>query len=586
MFTIDAENKKDIRQKFEVHCGLTARSTADLKFSISDTLTLKDVNVSEALDQEHWPMKRIADLQGDGFPLDDSVSFLDKNLTGSKYGKLGMRTAIGGSVSVKVTATKKIVAVTIAVTSGEGVITANGNEYPVKRIVVIPVNGTSITLNFKSTDENSRIEVASITPGVVMEFDNSNLTNVDLVLRSDLGLTDSTFPISELNIDAYWPDDISEAISNMGDDVPIWYYSGYPGSFSKTREFYLSEQANMENNIISLKAEDSSAKLEEKTFIAQVINTDSSNAKRMLYSKFCDYIKKSGIRPVKMEKAPKKSKKGTENTILILEKTARNLVQEIQSLIRKDEFQPTFVDAGIPTIRHSKETPKWTILEKDCGNIKKEISRNIVCLKSTSEEYALFTKAKRSNKKVKLAKKRVEKGEDYTYKTEGFYWQLGVTNASKKIVTASKIYWIAKKGTTKKKFKKTYTPKGKKRKKTVIKYYNECIVTGKKLSVKNVSRKVYDNRKRPGVTVGISPVAIGTVYDGKNLIYPNYGTIFEKSNKTGSFIWKGDPRMQPRDVFKFESLDGKVEIRTIESIHLRHENGGTIAEITYRNGVV
>ena len=197
MYTIDSENKKDIRQKFEVHCGLSARSTADLSFSVSDNLTLKDINISETLDNEHWPMKKITDLQNEGFSLDGSCTFLNEELTGDKNGKLGLRTEVGGSVNVEVTSTKKIIAVTIAITSGSGIITANDKDYPIKRIVVIPVNGMSINLEIKSYDATSRVEVASITPGIVMEFDDRNLTRVEIALRTDLSLIDSNFPLCE-----------------------------------------------------------------------------------------------------------------------------------------------------------------------------------------------------------------------------------------------------------------------------------------------------------------------------------------------------------------------------------------------------
>ena len=62
--------------------------------------------------------------------------------------------------------------------------------------------------------------------------------------------------------------------------------------------------------------------------------------------------------------------------------------------------------------------------------------------------------------------------------------------------------------------------------------------------------------------------------------------LLRRSNETGSFTWKGDPRMQPRDVANFHRLDGTVEEITIESITLKHEGGGTTAEIVYRKGVV
>lgn len=110
-------------------------------------------------------MRSITDLAGDGFPLDGSCSLYDENTTGSlNSGKLGMRSSTGGSMTVTLTAKTVIAALTIAVTSdGTGTIAANGTDYAARRIVVISVNGKSVTLTMRSTDPERRIEIASIT---------------------------------------------------------------------------------------------------------------------------------------------------------------------------------------------------------------------------------------------------------------------------------------------------------------------------------------------------------------------------------------------------------------------------------------
>lgn len=84
-------------------------------------------------------------------------------------------------------------------------------------------------------------------------------------------------------------------------------------------------------------------------------------------------------------------------------------------------------------------------------------------------------------------------------------------------------------------------------------------------------------------------VTAGNAADTETInILPDYGfkSLLNRSNETGSFTWKGDPRMQPRDVFTFHYIDGTTELRTIESINLKHEGGGTVAQITYRKGIV
>ena len=44
--------------------------------------------------------------------------------------------------------------------------------------------------------------------------------------------------------------------------------------------------------------------------------------------------------------------------------------------------------------------------------------------------------------------------------------------------------------------------------------------------------------------------------------------------------------MQPRDLFYFVTKEGREIVCTIESIEIKHEGGGTTANIAYREGIV
>ena len=113
---------------------------------------------------------------------------------------------------------------------------------------------------------------------------------------------------------------------------------------------------------------------------------------------------------------------------------------------------------------------------------------------------------------------------------------------------------------------------------------DQAVIKGKALNVSRDKTAVTPTPTRAGSVLELSPLVYGEVREGNALVYPDYLTLFERSNITGKFKWKGDPRMQPRDVFNFHRLDGTVEQCTIESIVLRHD-GGTVAEISYRKGV-
>jgi hypothetical protein len=593
MLTIDEENKKAIRTPFEVHCGLSGRDTkVDLTFS-EITGALTDSNVSEALDNEHWDMRNLTDLSGGGFPLDRSCSLYDSSLTGSlENGKLGLRSELGKTVTVTVKAKTDIAALTIAVTSdAAGTITANGTDYAAGRIVVIPVNGTSITLTAKSLDETSRIEIASITPGITLEFNNENLVSCTLALRSDLSIISPSWQVSEIEIQAYWPDDISEAISNVGDDVPVWYYSGYEGDYSKVRSFYLSEKASMENNVITIKGEDMSAKLEEKNNISQVLNSTGGNGRKTLYNRFVKFITDAGVRLSSREAAPETNSNASPYTLIFDELSSREIIADIMNLSHNGSFWPAFVDAGIPSVTWSKPVKKWDIYEEDCGDVVRSVERNIAKIQ-TDSDYGLLSKAVRSQKLVMLETKSVKADEGYSHSPDGYWWYLTVSNAKSVLATANRIVWTAKKSTASKKVKektkkryKTGKKKGQPIYKTVTKKLNQCIVKGKEVTLSKEQSAIIHSGKRPGSIASVDPIAHGKIYGGTTLLYPDYAYLFSRSNITGSFTFKGDPRMQPRDIFSFHRLDGNVETCTIETITLTHEGGGTKAEVTYRKGI-
>ena len=596
MTTIAAENVKPLRRSMDVFCGLSARTNVDLTFSISGQVSAQDSNVSVALDSETWDMRRLTDLAGGGFPVDGSVKLHDTSLAGSlANGKVGLRSARGGTFAVNVSCSSNIAAVTIATRNGSegtGTVSCAGRTYDVRRITVIPVNAKTATLVFTATDPDRRLEIASITPGISLTFDNSSLVSVVAALRSDLSMDNPSWAESEIEIKAYYPDDISEAISNINDDVPIWYYAGYEGDYSQTRNFYLSEPAKMEGSLITLKGVDASRKLDKKTNIAQVLNTTQKNGKQALYNRFVNFITDSGIKLVSTQAAPAQQSGTTAYSYVWKEATSRDIVADMMNLSHYADFWPTFVDAGIPKATWSKPTKKWDIYEDMCGEVVRTVERNIAKI-TTTDEYGLHSTAKRNTAVQNLQTRDVVADKGYYLEPEGFWWYLSVTNAKSQLATASKIVWTANKTTTRKKVKvktnKKYTSgknKGKWIYKEETKVYDQAKVTGKSITVENTGVKsIIETDKRPGTEIQVTPVGVGRAYGGTTLLYPYYGYLFLRSNITGSFLFRGNPHMQPRDVFDFHRVDGSVETCTIESITITHEEGGTKAELTYRKGI-
>ena len=590
MTTIAAENLKQIRQPFEVYAGITARQNISLTYSVSGAKT-EDTNLSSALATSVWDMRNFTDFQGEGFVLDGSCELYDSSVAASlDDGKIGIRSNIGGSFTVNVSSGSTINALTIAITSGTGTVAATvggvSKTYDARRIVVVPVNNTAATLVFTSDNADERIEVASIVAGINLDFDNENLVSVNLDLRSDLSIINPSWEISSIEIQAYWPTDISTAIANIADDVPIYYYSGYSGDYSDVRNFYLSEPATMTNNLLTLRGEDMSHKLEDAKNIAiRRLDSTAGTGWKTLYNYFVSIIKNSGIKAT-TESAPSTSSASTGYSMVLQDASPRDYVADIMNQAHTGTFWPTFVDAGIPTITRTKPSPKWDIYEEDCGEVTHEIARNVSKITvDDMSDYGVENTGVRSNSWTVIQKDiKIQSGVPISKSfSDVWFWTYSVAYAKNKkfdYALLNSVKWTPNKTTTKKKTTKKVNGK----KKTVTTWLYRPTLYGKKLTVTVNKRAVATSRA--GYTATVTPLAIGKIYQSTTILYPNYSGLFNRSNEGGSFTWKGNPKMQPRDVVNFHRLDGSVDVITIENIQLTHSGGGTVATISYKNGIV
>ncbi|MBO7726888.1 MAG: hypothetical protein J6S50_00395 [Oscillospiraceae bacterium] len=591
MAAIDTQNAKQIRAPMLISCGIAAKSNLNLTISNISGFMLQDTsNPQASIKTEEWPIKQITDLQGDGFPLDGSCAFYVPE-PGSEDGKIGLRTHIGGSGSLTVSASSEIPSLTIY-TEGEGTITAGSSSYEACGVNIIPVNATSVSLTFSAANATERIIVYTIIPGVSISWDQDTIVSVELDLRSDLALTNTRWAVSEIEIRGYYPYDISEAVTGISDDVPIWYTAGYRGNMSPERRFYLSEPVKMENNIVTIRGHDSSYKLTKKGKAAQILNTTTGSGKRDLYSKMVRFITDAGITLRSRQTAPAKTTGSTEYTLIWKSNTYDAIIQNIMNLAHVGTFWPTFVDAGIPKVSHEKPTKKWDIYEEDCGNVERTVDRNLSKIR-TEDDFGLQNTITREKEWQEIVRRHCKRDATYSQNAGGgYFWAFSVSNAKDIKPTAESVWWTAVKDTIGvPKMDHVINDQGEIVTEYTTMYVDECIVKAKPTSTRKDVDMVSATPARSGITVEMSPIAYGRVY-GYNeqlgtsvFIYPNYKNLFTRSNITGKFKWKGDPRMMPRDVFRFHRLDGSYEDCTIETIVLKHEGGGTSAEISYRLGV-
>ena len=514
--------------------------------------------------------------------------------------------------------------------------------------------------------------VIQVTPeqGEPIVINNSNLISCTVSLRSDLSIIEPTLPESEINIEAYFDDDISDVLASIPDETPVTYQAGYPGDMSPVRNFYLAEQITWQDNVMSIHAVDAVHKLDR----------DVCSALRSS-SHYPSYVAASALGLVK-EYTGLLTLSGTipfirgpvNSDVLIVDdgQTVRGLLAQINEYMhQQDDLWYTYVDAGIPKFTATKPSSIWDINEDDCGDVKRNTARKI---SSLTVQYRNAKRVWTSNAGTATMVKNVgttlsfnspyvasvsigvavnSRDEDLLWKkynsisSDNFVVPMvpvnvgGRSGANAFILpdinyqyTDSRAYSgltrMLKDGVAQSDFTAIGNDQGANYSQLYTQFvpwdctydttdsfwtdnpgttdirsqnaaynvltYAEIVENPNDVEL-SIGGTVYNIETNPttfsgsgtGEDVFISEAPwIGVMTSNAyGNLYPDgaFNSMLSRSNITGSFTWKGDPRMQPRDVVTFHRLDGTSETITIENITLSHERGGLSAEITYRKGI-
>lgn len=675
--TIDIENAKQIRQPMDV---LITMQVPDDDISLTFSGYASTAKVADGvLAQKSWPMRTLADLQGDGFSLGGSAVLYDSSTSASQAnGKLGVRGNIGQPVSLTVTGSQMITGLTLLVTGAESV-TYNGGTHAVNAgRVSFLVGATSAPLTLTPSAADTRIQVSFVETGSEIRITNDSLISCIVSLRSDLSVVDPTLPESELNIEAYNEVDISAAVANIPEDTPIYYQAGYDTDTSPARHFYVSGQVTWADNVLSIHAVDAVHLLDVEVPPMYIdIESPDELVRAVWY-----FLRNFGLISTRPRNLPDFYKHffWTGEAILIpKESMLRDVLAEMMNVVRYrnipdaylDDIRDgrnlvfSYVDAGIPRLSvRDEDTETWEISESDCGDIRKNVDRPVKQITYQRNIVTVFKNEASLSPTydgVSVGTARIEKNsaifvslDDYVFccfigdeaeKYRPGYYSKYVpmipmcpgrlyvswpeffadkrfkpdesiatpllmsdtkngTYSNKRLGVDYPIYtqvvpWNIRYSGDALPFEWTSTTQlwnylvGHGFAESDANYF-ELPIIGYKLSIEDASVLVSSDAPG-GISVETSGVLQGRSFfltsnssrPGEEA-FPTYGLkeMLKRSNVTGSFTWKGDPRMQPRDIIHFHRLDGTTEDVTIETITLKHEGGGTTAEITYRKGVV
>lgn len=546
MSTIDTQNGKRIRDPMRIRGTLLgAKSTA-----LTMAVTGAKLSDGDTLGKDHlaWSMMPLADFSGGGIPLDGSRVLYGAAEQSEEAGKYGVRSHTGEGFTMKITAAADVGALTVLLADGSasGTLAAGGETVAFEAGDTVMVScGKSVTLTFTpDSGSTGRILVRSICAGVQMALTEENITACTVTLRSDLSLDNPTWKESEIEYQVYWPSDIEELLSTLSDNTPLTYSAGYEGDMSPQRKFYLSEKISQADKIVTIKGVDASHRLEK----------DMAAELRTLYSA-----------------------------------TAASYVYDLlRDVVAGADFRPEFIDAGIPVVRWKRPAVKWEIREVECGSVvdeydravnkltltapntsieeaeKKKLTKPKLPKRATKKQRAAYRKklAEYNRKKkwlgyFEIASRKISKGKTYKTTFREAYTHVKVSDSALAKITDVNIMWVRYKAL----------------KSGTLTLY------GHKITADEDPDQIKMTMARPGAAVEIK-------YEFNDKTFLDQGalreTAFGRSSHTGSFRWKGDPRMQPRDRFAFVRKDGTKQNCTIEGITLAHAGGGTYADITYR----
>lgn len=680
MPTIDTENAKQIRQPMQVEISVALADPGNpLTYSgYSSTAKVAD----GVLGQRSWPMRQLADLQGDGFPLDGSRELYETKTASQANGKLGVRGHVGQDADVTISRSRVIPSVEVRA-SGASAVVYGGTAYSLETgSANVLIGATSATLTFVPKDETVRAEVSYIGSTTEFVIRNDTLIRAVVSLRSDLSLYGQTLPESEINIEAFVSADVSEYVATVPSDTPIIYRAGYEDDMSDDRKFYVAGQVTWADNVLSIHAVDAVHFLDDVEVPAPVTEYDTSFVVSLAQA----FLEKAGVH-YEIERdagwnasaenyrfvTPKGTKARDHIAFLnqcfnITDDSGKVLPASYITL--KSPLQFAFVDAGRPFIRdrYLEYLEVWGIQEEDCADVKKNVERPKNRVAATWQRITnpTFPDGDAYARKLGTATFSRYVGTTLSFDGMAYKWVVGLylgrtTDNDVAIKMLDKYdylgglwrtmpvvpcaksgyffgqnnYWnpagelLNENGLTQEEFTSTY-PRPHESYASFVPWsqsYDGWRYDNDPSHLITSASQMWNVLTAAGViasdaeSIDLDIYGIGVNLDAQSVAYtrsidgdtvdlgdaPIIGTIAAKTSSnsnytiypqqmlrtpmwrsviTGSFTWKGDPRMQPRDRCRFTRLDGTVEEITLENITITHEGGGTSAEITYRKGFI
>lgn len=577
MATIIQENAKQYRQALDLYVSiepeLSDGNTLSAWSAPSAQVYANGAYNSKARVLDRGNPTVLMDLAAEGFLNDGTAQPIDTEDDGSKYGILGTITDENGNYSTPLTVTfttsQPISADTQLVWFMAG-----------ERYTAAATAGTNtITISVGSTAEPyGRAIITRAKLGDIYEFTKENILSLDVTLRGDTDYINPQLPISSLQLECYIPGSVASLV-NFNTDTPVYYSAGYAGDMSEERTFYVSERITYTGKAYRVEAEDATKWLDADAYYT---NTNAGTQKQAYEAAAVmvnTILKRRLSGKANLTAYDLPAPRGGFWFFQGIE-SARNTIARYMALLRLDDNRTlTFRDAGRPELHTKKITTQWDVDFSQIANLSEAWDERVtavgfeVSTPYKGDEQEVFTLEGTNLDYVEF----VNMGAPFVGLHHSFTPKR--SNGDGVSIYRSTMYT----------FVTHFRSLGGKGNAT---YYGTPILQ-KKAPIGTYAKgnPVYVNASG-GETYGDyeegNPITWGAWSSATNLLangVPAYNAgaraMLNRSLRTISFKWRGNPAMQPYDKIL---LNG--QIYTLETITHNFKAGGFYSEITAREGSI
>ena len=489
----------------------------------------------------------------------------------------------------------------------------------------------------------ARLYIDRIAPGESWQFDRSSLVSCLLTLRGVETKGDNPeLQMSEVEIKGIVPETDLANIAAMNENSPIWYAAGYRDEVTPVRRFYLSEGITTENIVATVKGYDATKFLEAEHHgvVSSYENHFNKGDYMRQMARRCYGILGRGLiydHSAEFARTPSNDIRGAESSdteirYMSVDNVARrsvvaahcNLMHSPSGGLDSTGVYCDYVDAGLPTWRagtspigQTQDGAEWSLNQGEVADFTEEIEVGISEISADVSWPKRETDTKGKLKYTSFYAETVSQGEAKPIETEEPYTGhkfKGYDKVEKQNEDGSK-QWIHSKIGNLIRVNGHYYPDTEKFGRSAFDYIIKGVQTAKQrlVGVRNImthpsrlsglpSGATYDNGTityvtgRKGEAVQFpdvfratleqaSSVSSGSASGTKSMWGLFLKQIGDRSNIVYKFTYRGNPRMQPRDIIHM-TIGNEVVDMTIDNLTLEHAEGGLVSQIECRKGIV